>query len=595
MSTIKLRRGDQNDLPAGGTQFGEPRFAADTGKLFIDNGTTNVEITPSTTNLDSPLSTLLANGASATRIALDGLYSGGGGGGSVSAANVASIIHNATNKATPGLSDELVITDSAASWAAKRLTVGNLKTFVLSSIVSSAPAILDTIDELAAALGNDGNFATSVANSIATRQPKTMTGTCATANGTAAKTVNLDNPWSSRTPAAGDCFLITFSNGSSAATPTLTINGGSAYPIRTPSGGTGVANLTFADTVQLYFDGAYFVTGGATQNTTYGEIAGVDITNAAGTTAGLVTGQRAEALMVNEAAKARTLTNKDLTSGTNTFPTFNQSTTGSAATLTTGRTIQTNLASTSAATFNGSTNVTPGVTGVLPVINGGTGAATLTGIVKASGISAFTAAVPGTDYVVPSGALGTPTSGTLTNCTGLPLSALVASTVTAVGVGTIELGHASDTTLSRNAAGVLAVEGVIVPTVSSTNTLTNKTLTTPVLTTPAINGYTEAIVSIGTVTTAATLSLASGTVLTATLTASTACTFTMPNHVGGKSQSFTLFLKQAVGTGGTATFTGVHWPYDFAPVSTVTASAVDAYTFVSDGTTWYGTFTLGFS
>lgn len=59
-------------------------------------------------------------------------------------------------------------------------------------------------------------------------------------------------------------------------------------------------------------------------------------------------------------------------------PTLNQNTTGSAATLTTGRTIQTNLASTSAATFNGSANITPGVTGVLPVANGGTGQSTLT-------------------------------------------------------------------------------------------------------------------------------------------------------------------------------------------------------------------------
>jgi|GEM_PF-4147405 len=41
--------------------------------------------------------------------------------------------------------------------------------------------------------------------------------------------------------------------------------------------------------------------------------------------------------------------------------------------LQTARTIQTNLASTSAASFNGTANVTPGVTGVLPVANGGTG------------------------------------------------------------------------------------------------------------------------------------------------------------------------------------------------------------------------------
>lgn len=44
-------------------------------------------------------------------------------------------------------------------------------------------------------------------------------------------------------------------------------------------------------------------------------------------------------------------------------------------------------------------------------------------------------------------------------------------------VTTIELGSATDTTLSRASSGVLAVEGVVVPTISSTNTLTNKRIT----------------------------------------------------------------------------------------------------------------------
>lgn len=88
--------------------------------------------------------------------------------------------------------------------------------------------------------------------------------------------------------------------------------------------------------------------------------------------------------------------------------------------------------------------------------------------------------------------LGTPSSGTLTNCTGLPIAGLTASTSTALGVGSIELGHASDTTLSRSAAGVLAVEGVVIPSISSTNTLTNKRVTKRVGTTtssatPTIN------------------------------------------------------------------------------------------------------------
>lgn len=121
------------------------------------------------------------------------------------------------------------------------------------------------------------------------------------------------------------------------------------------------------------------------------------------------------------------------------------------------------------------------------------------GVTRASGFDAF-AATPssanlrallsdevgtGTAYFV-GGALGTPASATLTNATGLPLTGLVSDTTTALGIGSINLGHASDTTLSRSAAGVLAVEGVDVVTLSASQTLTNKTLTSPTLTTPAL-------------------------------------------------------------------------------------------------------------
>lgn len=65
----------------------------------------------------------------------------------------------------------------------------------------------------------------------------------------------------------------------------------------------------------------------------------------------------------------------------------------------------------------GTVNLASQVTGTLPVGNGGTGATTLTGVLKGNGTSAFTAATAGTDYVAPGGALGTPSSGTLSNCT----------------------------------------------------------------------------------------------------------------------------------------------------------------------------------
>lgn len=50
-------------------------------------------------------------------------------------------------------------------------------------------------------------------------------------------------------------------------------------------------------------------------------------------------------------------------------------------------------------------------------------------------------------------------------------------TSTAVTLGTIEVGAASDTTISRSSAWVIAVESVVIPSISSTNTLTNKRVT----------------------------------------------------------------------------------------------------------------------
>ena len=106
--------------------------------------------------------------------------------------------------------------------------------------------------------------------------------------------------------------------------------------------------------------------------------------------------------------------------------------------------------------------------------------------------------------------------------------------------------------------------------------------------------YTETVVAIGTVTTAHTLNLAAGTVQTATLTASTACTFTMPTATAGKS--FILLLKQAAATGnGTATFTGVKFNSLGAQTITATAGEMDILTFAADGTNWYGSYSQGYT
>ena len=86
----------------------------------------------------------------------------------------------------------------------------------------------------------------------------------------------------------------------------------------------------------------------------------------------------------------------------------------------------------------------------------------------------------------------TASGGSLAGCTGLPVAGITASTTTALGVGSVELGHATDTTLTRSAAGVLAVEGVDQVNLSTAQTLTNKRITprigsTASSATPAIN------------------------------------------------------------------------------------------------------------
>ena len=94
--------------------------------------------------------------------------------------------------------------NTAYSWgnhASYSYATTSYVTTQINNLINGAPGVLDTLDELAAALGDDSNFATTVTNSIATKLPLaggTMSGTISFVNniGTALQgTVGINDYW----------------------------------------------------------------------------------------------------------------------------------------------------------------------------------------------------------------------------------------------------------------------------------------------------------------------------------------------------------------------------------------------------------------
>ena len=119
-------------------------------------------------------------------------------------------------------------------------------------------------------------------------------GECDTAAATAAKTVTITGFPS--TLVAGTAVAIKFTNSNSVASPTLSINSGTAHSIiryGTSAPSTSVASSWAAGAVVLMiYDGTYWRICSYKDNTTYSEISVANITNLTGSSSGLVSGRR---------------------------------------------------------------------------------------------------------------------------------------------------------------------------------------------------------------------------------------------------------------------------------------------------------------
>jgi hypothetical protein len=196
----------------------------------------------------------------------------------------------------------------------------------------------------------------------------------------------------------------------------------------------------------------------------------------------------------------QTLTNKTLTAPTLTTPALGTPASG-VLTNTTGLPL------------------TTGVTGTLPVANGGTGVTTSTG----SGAN-----VLATSPTLVTPILGTPTSGTLTNATGLPISTGVAGLGT--GVATF-LATPSSANLAAAVTGETGTGDLVFAT--------SPTLITPVLgvaTATSINGTTipssATLVKTSDTGTVTSTMLLDGTILNADVNASAAIDYSKLNLNG---------------------------------------------------------------
>jgi hypothetical protein len=109
------------------------------------------------------------------------------------------------------------------------------------------------------------------------------------------------------------------------------------------------------------------------------------------------------------------------------------------------------------------------VVSTLPVTNGGTGAPTLTGIVKGNGTGAFTAAIAGTDYLAPNGNAATVTTNA--NLTGNVTSVGNATTIATAVVTNANLANVATATFKGRTTAATGVPEDL--TVAQAKTLLN--------------------------------------------------------------------------------------------------------------------------
>lgn len=315
----------------------------------------------------------------------------------------------------------------------------------ISNLVASAPSTLDTLNEIAAALGNDPNLSTTLTTSIATKLPLaggTMSGNIAMGSN---KVTGLGTP-SAGTDAATKTYVdgvgdakLALSGGT--MTGNIVMGANKVTSTATPTASSDLTTKTYVDSIL----------GSATSAATSASAAATSATNAANSASAASTSASDASASASAAAASydsfddRYLGSKSTAptvdndgnalltgalywnTATNTLYVWTGSTWTQAAFTSGGFLVNSNNLSDVSSVSTARTNLGLGTAATMTGPSG-----TIVGTTDTQTLTNKTLTSPTLTTPV----LGTPASGTLTNATGLPLSTGVTGTLPIANGGT---------------------------------------------------------------------------------------------------------------------------------------------------------------